>query len=42
MKHQPVRRKLLVKLLDEWLDRRALEPQAKLGDASFEKVLVAQ
>ena len=42
MKHQPVRRKLVVKLLDERFERRALEPQAELGDAAFEKFLVAQ
>ena len=42
MKHQSLRRKLVVKLLDERLERRALEPQPELGDAAFEKLLVAQ
>jgi hypothetical protein len=42
MKHKPVRRKLFVELLDEWFERRAFEPQAELGDAAFEKFLVAQ
>src|SRR5207249_4590981 len=42
MKHESVRRKLVVELLDQWFDRRALEPQTELGDAAFEKILVAQ
>ncbi|PYK88036.1 MAG: hypothetical protein DMF47_01260, partial [Verrucomicrobia bacterium] len=42
MKRQPVRRKLVVKLPDERFECRALEPQAQLGDAAFEKILVAQ
>src|SRR5437588_267544 len=42
MKHESVRRKLVVELFDARLERRALEPQAELGDAAFEKFLVAQ
>src|SRR5438477_8555018 len=42
MKHQAVRRKLVVKLLDKRFECRALESQAELGDAAFEKILVAQ
>src|SRR5438552_10848273 len=42
MKRESLSRKLVVKLPDEWFERRALEPQAELGDAAFEKILVAQ
>src|SRR6266404_1124073 len=42
MKHQSLCRELIVKLSDEWLERRALEPQPKLGNTTLEKLLVAQ
>jgi len=42
MKHKPVRRKLVVELPDERLERRALELKAEVGDAAFEKILVAE
>ena len=42
MKDKSVRRKLVVKLPDERFDPRAVEPQTELGDAAFEKFLVAE
>ena len=42
MKGQPLGRKLVVKLPDERFERRALEPQAELGDPALEQFLVAQ
>ena len=41
MKYEPVRRKLVVELPDKRFECRALEPQAQLGNAAFEKILVA-
>ena len=41
MKHEPLRRKLIVKLFDERFELRALESQPQLGDAALEKILVA-
>ena len=41
MKYQSLRRKLVVKLFDQRLERRPLQPQPKLGDATFQKLLVA-
>src|SRR5205814_7355327 len=35
MKHQPLRRKLIVELPNQWFNHRAFEPQAKRGDASL-------
>src|SRR6266480_914871 len=42
MKHKSVRRKLVVELSDERFESRAIEPQAELGDAPFEKFRVAE
>jgi len=42
MKQQLVGRKLVVELPDKRFECRALQPQAKLGDAAFEKILVAE
>src|SRR5439155_22895672 len=42
MKHESVRRKLVVELTDERFNRRAVQSQAELGDAAFEKILVAR
>jgi hypothetical protein len=42
MKDKPMRRKLIIELLDERFECRALEPQAELGDAAFEEIWVAQ
>ena len=39
MKNQALCRKLIVKLFDQRLERRPLEPQPELGDAAFEKLL---
>ena len=41
MKHQPLRRKLIVKLLDERLQRRPLELESERGNAPLEQFLVA-
>src|SRR5436305_7328468 len=42
MKPKSLFRKLVVELLDQWFERRAVQSQAELGDAAFEKFLVAQ
>ena len=42
MKRESVGRELVVELPDERFDRRAVEPQAELGDAAFEKFPVAE
>ena len=42
MEHKAVRQKLVVELPDERFEPRALKPQAELGDAAFQKFLVAQ
>ena len=39
MKHQSLCRKFVVELSDQRFESRALEPQAKRGDAAFEKFL---
>jgi hypothetical protein len=39
---QGVRRKLVPELPDEPFEDRALKPQAELGDAALEKILVAE
>src|ERR1700726_3160456 len=39
MKYEPLRRKLVIKLPDKRFESRAIEPQAELGDAAFEKFL---
>jgi hypothetical protein len=42
MKHQPLRRQLVLELADKRIQRRRLEFQAKLGDAAFEQFLIAE
>ena len=42
MKDEPLGRKLIVKLFDQRLECRPLEPQTELGDAAFEKLLIVQ
>ncbi len=39
MKREALGRKLVVKLPDERLQRRALKPQTELGDAALEEIL---
>src|SRR5437773_8789092 len=42
MKRESICRKFVVELPDERFECRAVEPQPELGDAAFEKFLVAQ
>src|SRR5438128_12264526 len=42
VKHQPMRRQLGVKFLDQRLERCSLKAQAKHGDPALEKILVAE
>ena len=42
MKHKAPRLKLLIKLPNEWFERRSFKLQAERGDAAFKKILIAQ
>src|SRR5437763_15013702 len=42
MKEDPHVRKLIIKLFDQRLECRPLEPQTELGDAALEKLLIVQ
>src|SRR6267154_1801702 len=42
MKDEPLGRKLIIKLFDQRLECRPLEPQTELGDAALEKLLIVQ
>jgi hypothetical protein len=42
MKDESLGRKLIIKLFDQRLERRPLEPQTELGDAALEKLLIVQ
>ena len=41
MKDESFRRKLVVQLLNQWLEGRPLKSQPELGDADLEQLLVA-
>ena len=42
MKHQSLGRQLIVKLLDQRLERRPLNPQAERGNSTLEELLVRE
>src|SRR4051812_12975229 len=42
VKNQSLGRELVVQLLDQWLQRRALQPQTEFRNTAFEKFLVVK